>query len=143
MKSGILVSTLAAGALLAGAAWNVANAQQVMPEGRIYAFHSAAQAGCPALDWHLVAGGNNTLSGMVAWNGMKSMAALSGTVNPATKKFELTGKETAAPNRATTLTGQVMDNGWLVIDIGPIAGTSCSNKMIKVQWFVQQPGGGN
>jgi hypothetical protein len=143
MKSGSLVSTIAAGVLLAGAAWNGAFAQQIMPEGRIYAFHAAAQAGCPATDWHLVAGGNNTLSGMVAWNNMKSMAVVSGAVDPKTRKFQLTGQESAPPNRSTTITGSVRADGWLVMDIGPIQGSACSNKEIKVQWFVQQPGGGN
>ncbi len=143
MKSGILVSTLATGTLLAGAAWNGASAQVVMPEGRIYAFHSPAQSGCPAVDWHLVAGANNTISGMASWNNMKTVATLSGSVNPTTRKFELVGKEVAPPNKSTTLTGTVRADGWLVIDIGPIAGSTCSNKEIKVQWFAPQPGGGN
>ena len=68
------MGTLAAGAVVMTATSNLALAQQVAPEGRVYVFHSPKTGPCPELDWHVVVGANNTLGGMVAWNGMKSMA---------------------------------------------------------------------
>jgi hypothetical protein len=57
---------IAAGALaitLAGCATSTPHqpapqqpAQQQLPPTRVYALHSAAQAGCPGLDWHIVLG---------------------------------------------------------------------------------------
>ena len=70
---------IATSAIAITATCGVASAQG-MPEGRVYTFHSTAQAGCPALDWHVVVGANGTLQGMIAWNDMKQMAHASGTV---------------------------------------------------------------
>jgi hypothetical protein len=52
-------------ALALTASLGVALAQWI-PEGRLYAFHSTAQGACPALDWHIVVGPNNTLYAAVA-----------------------------------------------------------------------------
>jgi hypothetical protein len=55
---------ISASALAIAATCGVASAQESLPEGRIYVFHSSApQAGCHALDWHLVVGADNTLVG--------------------------------------------------------------------------------
>ena len=62
------------GALALTASFGVASAQ-VLPEGRVYMFHSRAQGSCPALDWHVVIGPNNTLNGMIAWGDMQAIAS--------------------------------------------------------------------
>jgi len=64
MREGLAVKviTLLAGTLALASVSGVALAQGV-PEGRLYTFHSRAQAGCPALDWHVIVGANNSLSG--------------------------------------------------------------------------------
>src|SRR5262249_11340342 len=48
-------SLLAASVASVVAGFCIAHAQD-MPEGRLYTFHSSAQHGCPALDWHVVVG---------------------------------------------------------------------------------------
>ena len=63
----------------------VASAQN-LPQGRLYAFHSGPQSGCPGLDWHIVADGNN-LNGMISWNNMQNMAHATGTLNPTARTF--------------------------------------------------------
>ena len=52
-------------------AWTGATLAQgvtAVPAGSYYSFHSTAQGGCPALDWHVVVGLNGALSGIIAWN---------------------------------------------------------------------------
>ena len=82
MTWGKLMGTVAAGAVVVTATCNMALAQQVAPEGRVYVFHSRPAGQCPSLDWHVVVGENNALSGMVAWNNMKNMANVAGTIAP-------------------------------------------------------------
>ena len=86
-------SMIAAGVAMA-AICGVASAQ--VPDGRVYTFHSRANAGCPALDWHVVAGPNNTLDGMIAWDDMKAMAHAVGTINPTARTFTMTAHEVEA-----------------------------------------------
>lgn len=94
MRNMNLPKLIAAGALAITAVCGVASAQQgTPPDGRVYTFHSRAQGGCPALDWHVVAGANNTLSGMIAWDDMKAMAHATGTLNMAAKTFQMTAHE--------------------------------------------------
>ena len=64
-----IARVLTVSALALTASLGVASAQ-VFPEGRVYMFHSRAQGSCPALDWHVVIGPNNTLNGMIAWDDM-------------------------------------------------------------------------
>jgi hypothetical protein len=73
---------LAAGAAMTMAATCSVGMAQGYPDGRVYAFHSGPQGGCPGLDWHIVAQGTS-LEGMIAWNNMKDMAHATGTVNAA------------------------------------------------------------
>ena len=73
---------IAASVLAIAATCGAASAQGVAPPGRVYAFHSQASGQCPALDWHVVVGPNNTLSGMLAWDDMKAMAHVTGSVTP-------------------------------------------------------------
>jgi len=128
---------MAASALALAATCGVASAQG-LPEGRIYAFHSKAQAGCPALDWHLVVGANNTLSGMLAWDNMKNMATVSGSVNMATRTFQMAGKRVGGTGSGATITGTVEQSGWLVANI---KGANVNCQGIKVPWYI--PGSQN
>jgi hypothetical protein len=129
-----LLKLAAAGAMAMAVTCGVGSAQSV-PDGRVYSFHSAAQGGCPGLDWHVVAQGNS-LTGMIAWNDMKSMARASGTVNPTAKTFQMTAKEVGPPGRTATITGSVRADGWLIANIkGP--NVNCQN--VAVQWFTPAP----
>jgi hypothetical protein len=89
---------------------------QDMPEGRVYIFHSRANGRCPALDLHVVATENGRLSGMVAWNNMKSMAYASGTINTQNKTFHMTAKEVGGVGRTSEVNveGLVQTTGRLV-----------------------------
>ena len=122
MTWGKLMGTLAAGAVVMTATSNLALAQQVAPEGRVYVFHSQKTGPCPELDWHVVVGANNALGGMVAWNGMKSMANVNGTISP-NRTFTMNGKEV----------------GYLIANV---KGPSIECQGITVPWFTAPPQGG-
>jgi hypothetical protein len=131
---------MAAGALIAGASWNTARAQPV-PEGRVYAFHSNPDGTCPTLDWHLVTGPGGELSGMISWDGMKSMAHVTGTIGP-DRTFKLTAREVGGQRRTATVTGDAKNDGWLLINI---LGPKVDCKDIKVPIWNRsgtQSGGG-
>jgi hypothetical protein len=109
----MLVAALSAAALLTGAIGQQALAQ-VVPAGTVYAFHSAATGSCPVLDWHIVSGDNGQLNGMVSWDGMKSMAHVSGVIG-ADKMIKMTA--TGAKGGTATVTGDAHNDGWLILNI--------------------------
>ncbi|MBS0560481.1 MAG: hypothetical protein JSR21_10535 [Proteobacteria bacterium] len=125
---------MAAAALLAIGGISVANAQggQAIAPGTVYALHSAAAGGCPALDWHLVAGEGNTISGMVAWNNMKSMAHVEGKIG-ADRTFSMMAKEVSGPKVGATakVTGTAQTDGWLVANING-EGVKCEGVKIPI-----------
>lgn len=108
-----LSKVVATGAVALMATCNIALAQ--VPEGRLYVFRSSAQGACPALDWHVVVGAGGTLSGMISWNNMQSMARATGTVSSG--KVQMTATEVGGQNRTATITGQVQPNGYLQVNI--------------------------
>lgn len=135
------LSKLAATTALGIAATCGVGFAQGLPEGRIYSFHSRAQGGCPALDWHVVASGDGSLDGMIAWNDMKQMARATGKVNMQSRTFQMSAKEVGGQGRTATVTGSVRQDGYLVANIkGP--NVNCQN--ITVPWFQPPPpsGGG-
>ncbi len=138
MKARILLATMTAGVLGAGAMLNTAHAQLPAP-GTLFALHSTAQGACPALDWHVVVGEGGTLSGMISWNGMKSVANVTGTTN-AEHQFSMTATEIGGEGRTATITGQRRPrDGWLIADVdGP--GIAC--KQIEVPVFHPNSGNG-
>jgi hypothetical protein len=134
---------IGATALAIVAACGVASAQGTpagtdLPDGRIYAFHSNAKNGCRALDWHIVVGANNTLSGMISWDDMKSVAVASGSANPAKRTFHLNAKRAGASG--ATIDGRIRDDGWLLANI---KGPNVDCRGLAVQWFVPSQGAGN
>ena len=101
------------------------------PEGRIYVFHSTAQGGCPALDWHVVAGANGSLSGMIAWNNMQSMARATGGV--ASGKVELAATEVGGQGRTAMVDGVLRPDGWFTVNI---KGPSVDCTGINIPYYV-------
>src|SRR3974390_3510481 len=81
-----------------------------LPPGRVYAFDSSAQGGCPALSWHMVLQQGGVLDGLIAWNNMQSIAHVSGTVNPQTRAFQLAATEVGGQGRTANITGKVNPN---------------------------------
>jgi len=110
---------------------------QSPPEGRLYVFHSTAQGGCPALDWHVVAGPNGALSGMIAWDDMKAMAKASGTATAG--KVQMTATEVGGQNRTANISGTIRSDGWFIVNI---AGPNVNCQNITVPFYVAPPGGG-
>jgi hypothetical protein len=130
-------------------------AQQVAPEGRVYVFHSKPAGQCPALDWHVVVGPDNKLSGMVAWNNMQNMANVTGTINP-DRTFSMTGNAidpvkpwpmASCPPRCppegqeqtAVIFGTLKADGRLTANI---RGPNFDCQGIEVPWFVPPPSGG-
>ena len=112
--------------------------QQPLPPGRVYSFHSGATASCPALDWHVVLGDDNSLTGMISWDGMRSMAHASGMLQG--NAFQMTAKEVGGRNRTATVDGTVNPStGWLTANI-KAPNLTCTG--IEVPWFRPTTGGG-
>jgi len=127
------VGVLALAGLAASAS---AQTTQPPPPGRVYVFHSSAQGGCPALDWHIVVGVNGALSGMIAWDDMKAMAHATGSV--AAGKVQMTATEVGGQGRTATVDGVLNANGWFTVNVtGP--NVSCRN--INIQFFVPTASG--
>ena len=140
MTWGKLMGTVAAGAVAVTATCNMAQAQQIVPEGRVFVFHSRPAGQCPALDWHVVSGENNTLNGMVAWNNMRSMANVSWAISP-DRTFRMNGKEVGGQGRTAVITGVLRTDGWMTANV---KGQNLDCQGITVPWFVPPPpsGGG-
>ena len=135
-----LAKLIAASALAITAVCGVASAQQgVPPDGRVFTFHSRAQGGCPALDWHVVAGANNTLDGMIAWDDMKAMAHATGTLNPTARTFQMSAHEVGGQNRTATVDGSIRQDGYLVANV---KGQNVNCIGIVVPWFAATPSTG-
>jgi len=112
--------------------------QQELPPGRVYILDSAAQAGCPALDWHIVLQPGGVLNGMVSWNNMQSLARVSGSVN-SQRVFHMDAVEVGGQGRTATIDGTVNPrSGWLIANIH---GQNVNCQDIEVPWFVPQQKG--
>ena len=140
-----LVRSVAAGALMVSAAActpqpppspAVASAEQQLPPGRVYVFHSTAQSSCPALDWHVVLEENGSLDGIIAWNNMQSFARASGSLNAQSRTFQMTAREVGGQRRTATVNGTVGRDGFLLANI---SGPAVNCQGIRVAWFVPPP----
>jgi hypothetical protein len=124
--------TVAVAALASLLMASVAPASSQTP-GAVYVFHSDEVGDCPSLEWSIVVGGNSTLSGIIAWNSMKKMARVFGTV-AADKSFHMDATDVSGGGKTVAIDGRLMENGWLTAAIkGP--GLDCQN--IKVPMYRQ------
>jgi hypothetical protein len=137
MKLRTLLATLPVVAALAIPTAAPAFAQQ--PKERLYAFHSAPTGACPAMDWHVVLGPDNSLAGFIAWDGMKHLAKVSGTLQTG-RVFHLDAMEEGGMKRKGTVSGRVEDS-FIVASLQGTR-TGCDNQQISVPYFASGLTGG-
>ncbi len=103
------------------------------------------------MKWHIVATAGGVLSGTIAWDDMKVVARVAGTIEPLVKAerfgkplggnsqdrtFQLIATEARGSGRLANITGTIWHNGWLTATIQG-SGMACQN--IKVQWLQAAP----
>jgi len=137
MKLRMLLAGLPVIAALTGAIISPAQAQK--PGGRLYAFHSAPTGACPAMDWHIVLATDNSLTGFVAWDEMKHLARVSGTLETG-RVFHLNAVEEGGNQRKGTVSGQVEDS-FIVASLTGTK-TGCDDQKIWVPYFAGGLAGG-
>lgn len=130
MGSGKLLSKAAVVALATATMWGPASAQQAGAPGRagLYVFHTRPQGGCPGLDWHLTIEKNGSIVGFVAWDQMRHMARLEGTINR-DGSFKMDGQDTAS-GKTATVTGAA--RGSYIQSTIEGSGTACDGKMLQI-----------
>ncbi|HEY0182635.1 MAG TPA: hypothetical protein VGC09_07480 [Rhodopila sp.] len=137
MNSRLTMAGLSVLALSMIAALSAAVAQP--PKGRLYAFHSTPTGACPAMDWHIVLQPDNTLVGFIAWDEMKHLAKVSGTLETG-RIFHLAAVEQGGAERTGTVKGQVEDT-FIVASLDGTR-TGCDNQQISVPYFASGLSGG-
>ena len=130
----LYAAAVVTGALAISAISGVVFAQ--LPPGRIYAFDSSANGSCPPIDWHIVVGPNNTFTGMISWDGMKSMAHVTGSADPQTGAVQMTAQEVGGQGRTATIDGTVQQDGWMVTNI---KGDNVACQGLSIPWFTPPP----
>jgi hypothetical protein len=63
------------------------------------------------LDWHILVEGNGILAGMVSWDGMKTMATATGSVNQQHHSFTRIATEMGGQVRRAAIEGRLRDDG--------------------------------
>lgn len=126
MRSRKLLAGVVAGALAASTVWTPAFAQQ---KAGLYVYHTRASGGCPGLDWHITVEPNGTLVGFVAWDQMKHMARLAGTIGK-DGAFKMNAKEVSGTGRTATVTGTAAGDYIEAAIHG--SGTACDDKMLQI-----------
>jgi hypothetical protein len=114
--------------LAAAAPLSSAVAADSVMRGALYPFHSNPTGTCPGLDWHVVVGADNSVTGMVAWDRMKHFASLSGNLSP-DDSFRIEAAEVGGPIKAT-ITGKVTP-AHVTISING-TGTGCDGKTATI-----------
>ena len=88
----------------------------MIPEGAVYVFHSAAVGACPSLDWHVITGIKGSLSGIIAWDNMRSIARVRGNI-ALDRSFEMSAIEMGGAQRRAVITGHVLPDGKMTADL--------------------------
>jgi hypothetical protein len=136
MKLSILLAGLSVISLLAAS--DPARAEQ--SKSRLYAFHSSAIGACPGMDWHIVVSPDQSMSGFIAWDGMKHFAKVSGKLETG-RIFHLAAAEEGGAERSGSIKGQVEDT-FIVASLQGTR-TACDDQQISVPYFASgQSGGG-
>lgn len=136
MKSIVGLATTSLALLIGAATAMPALAQQNREQ--LYAFHTSSIGGCPGLDWHVVVAPNRALSGIVAWDNMKHMATLNGTLE-ANGAFLIKAKEQGGAQRSATVKGTAAGD-YINASIEG-SGTQCDGKPLAIPRVVGGAGG--
>jgi hypothetical protein len=107
-----------------------------LPPGRVYAFHSSPNGACPELEWHVVVGANDVLTGLIAWNNQQNIARATGSLNRQARTFQMSAQEVGGQGRTANISGTVGQDGWLLANI---QGPTVNCQGIDVPWFVPPP----
>ncbi len=105
----------------------------------LYVLHTPASGTCPSLDWHILLQPNGSLSGFAAWDQMKHMARLNGTIAK-NGAFKMNGQEVGGEDRTAVVTGTA-SGYYIKISING-SGTGCDNKIFSVPRFASGLAGG-
>ena len=116
------------------ASMSVAFAQ--VPKGQVYVLHSRAAGRCPALDWHILVEPNGILAGMISWDGMRTMARATGSVNKQHRTFTMIATEMGGSARRAKIDGRLRDDGWIVANI---AGPNVTCNAVIVPIYADPP----
>jgi hypothetical protein len=132
-------AALLAGGLVSFVGWNVALAQPMTSAkaapGSVYSLHTAAVGGCPALDWHIVVGENNTFSGLVGADDMKVVFRVTGAMSGDHVNLKMTGQEIGG-TRTGAVNGELQSDGRLAMTIGGLpVGAACQGKTVYIKWL--------
>ena len=115
----VSVAVIAA-TLFLGPAYRAALAQAaptgMIPEGAVYVFHSDAVGACPSLDWHVITGIKGSLSGIIAWDNMRSIARVRGHI-ALDRSFKMTATEMGGAQRRADIAGHVLPDGKMAADL--------------------------
>lgn len=144
MKSRMFGAKVALMALSAAALVSPAMAQQAKQPApakeALYAFHTGpAVGGCPGLDWHLVLGADNTLTGFVAWDRGQHMAKLAGALKK-DRTFEMDAQEIGGQARKAKVKGTASGPYVNIQIVG--SGTACDDIYLNVPRVTGGEGGG-
>jgi|ERR1700733_13683027 hypothetical protein len=122
-------SVIVAGLFMTGLAGTATALQPT--QGEVLSFHSEGYGQCPDLDWHLVVGANKHLSGLIAWDGMKNVARVSGSFDEG-GKFHLALQPVDGSASPGNVDGQLPEyTGWLTASV---TGAGCPHQQVQVQW---------
>jgi hypothetical protein len=127
MKSDKILKKIAVIALATATSWSPSFAQQA--KGGLYSYHTRPSGGCPGLDWHIVTEANGSLMGFVAWDQMKHMARLAGTMNK-DRTFKMDAQEVGGTGRKATVSGTAAGD-YITASIDG-SGTACDKQVLQI-----------
>ena len=112
-------------------------------EDEIFTFRANASGGCPMLDWYLVVTPDNSVTGMIGWQGMQLLVRVTGTVDLEKKTFTLTGIEQGGGGRTATIEGEILSRNHLLAHIkAPEANIDCPNVSVWGRTLHAEDNGG-
>jgi hypothetical protein len=132
----VSIAKLALAALATAAALSPALAQT---KGGLYVLHTRAVGSCPGLDWHVNVEPNGSLVGFVAWDQMKHMAKLEGSIAK-NGSFDMNAQEVGGAARKAVVKGAAAGD-YITMSIDG-SGTGCDKQIFQVPRFEGGTSGG-